>query len=322
MSHNEYQNQMDYDSQTKEEEMKSIDWVKRNEKMIDFTMSLEEWKGLVKKGHTIDSDFDTEEEEEECCEDNYGEPGCSDGCSGGCCVSCCGMGEEEEVKKLCKNTDCVAEENDEYDESCNICDGYYKDDGLNDILFIQEEPNKKNAICNHCEKTDDIVQMKDTGEYICQNACDEEEDDSEVEEEEEVKDSVGIICKYTEHERKCIELLKCWVKISSPSTFEKDWVKLQENFVHRLGLEGGRVYINKTMDMIGEYICQIACDQEEVEEEEYIKWSDDFVNKDYCYFCGVKNNGDWDKSCEDAVCIDCSEKYEYDENIDSYKKKE
>tara|TARA_R110000823_G_scaffold307272_1_gene429883 strand:+ start:3091 stop:3684 length:594 start_codon:yes stop_codon:yes gene_type:complete len=62
--------------------------------------------------------------------------------------------------------------------------------------------------------------------------------------------------------------------------------------------------------------------EEEEVVEEYIKWSDDFVNKDYCYFCGVKNNGDWDKSCEDAVCIDCSEKYEYDENIDSYKKKE
>ena len=89
------------------------------------------------------------------------------------------FGEEEEVKKLCKNTDCVAEENDEYDESCNICDGYYKDDGLNDILFIQEEPNNEDAICNLCGKTDDIVQMKDTGEYICQNACDEEEDDSE-----------------------------------------------------------------------------------------------------------------------------------------------
>ena len=44
---------------------------------------------------------------------------------------------------------------------------------------------------------------------------------------EEVKDSVGIICKYTEYERKCIDLLKCWVKIGSASTFEKDWVKLQ-----------------------------------------------------------------------------------------------
>lgn len=50
MSHNEYQNQMDYEKSIKkytiieplvseeEEEMKSIDWVKRNEKMIDFTI--------------------------------------------------------------------------------------------------------------------------------------------------------------------------------------------------------------------------------------------------------------------------------------------
>jgi len=81
-------------------------------------------------------------------------------------------------KTLCKNTDCIAEKNDEYDEPCNICDGYYKDDGLNDILFIQEEPNNAEAICcNLCEKTDNIIQMKDTGEYICGNACDEEEED-------------------------------------------------------------------------------------------------------------------------------------------------
>jgi len=83
----------------------------------------------------------------------------------------------------------------------------------------------------------------------------------EKEEEEEVEDSVGIICKYTEHERKCIELLKCWVKIGSSSTFEKDWVKLQENFVDRLGLEGGRVYINKTEDMIAKYITKNHMDK-------------------------------------------------------------
>ena len=78
---------------------------------------------------------------------------------------------------------------------------------------------------------------------------------------EEVKDSVGIICKYTEYERKCIDLLKCWVKIGSASTFEKDWVKLQELFVDRLGLEGGRVYINKTMDMIAEFITKNHMDK-------------------------------------------------------------
>ena len=92
-------------------------------------------------------------------------------------------------------------------------------------------------------------------------------------------------------------------------------------------------FADSTIDTIENDICSCSVggcqkptefdNEEEEEVEEYIKWSDDdFVNKDYCYFCGVKNNGDWDKSCEDAVCIDCSEKYEYDENIDSYKKKE
>ena len=55
--------------------------------------------------------------------------------------------------------------------------------------------------------------------------------------------------------------------------------------------------------------------------KQIVKWNDDFVRKNYCYFCGVKNNGDWIKSIEDSVCIDCSKKYEYDENIDGYIKK-
>ena len=61
-------------------------------------------------------------------------------------------------------------------------------------------------------------------------------------------------CKYTEQERKQIGLIKSWVKIGSPKSFEEDWVKLQEDFVDRLGLLGGRVYINKTMDLIEDYI--------------------------------------------------------------------
>ena len=86
--------------------------------------------------------------------------------------------DENEVE-LCKNTDCVAELDDENIEKCNICDGYYKDDGLNDILFIEEEPNNTKGTCDLCKNTDNIVQMKNTGQYICQNACDEEEDEQE-----------------------------------------------------------------------------------------------------------------------------------------------
>ena len=90
--------------------------------------------------------------------------------------------DEDEEEELCKNEDCSAEKNDEYDEKCNICPGYYKDDGLNDILFIKEEPNNKKASCDLCKETDNIVQMKGTGQYICQNACDEQEAQEEEEE--------------------------------------------------------------------------------------------------------------------------------------------
>ena len=77
---------------------------------------------------------------------------------------------DDVTPELCKNTDCVAEKDDEYSESCNICDGYYKDDGLNDILFIEESPNNKKGSCDLCKETNNIVQMKGTGQYICQDA--------------------------------------------------------------------------------------------------------------------------------------------------------
>jgi hypothetical protein len=96
-----------------------------------------------------------------------------------------GEKENKEIS-LCKNTDCVAEKNDDYSESCNVCDGYFKDDGLNDILFIEEEPNNKKASCDLCKETNNIVQMKGTGQYMCQNACDEEEEEEVDEDEEEV----------------------------------------------------------------------------------------------------------------------------------------
>ena len=92
-------------------------------------------------------------------------------------------GENKEIS-LCKNTDCVAEKNDDYSESCNVCDGYFND-GLNDILFIEEEPNNKKASCDLCKETNNIVQMKGTGQYMCQNACDEEEEEEVKAEEEE-----------------------------------------------------------------------------------------------------------------------------------------
>ena len=78
--------------------------------------------------------------------------------------------------KLCKNTDCSAKKLDK-NEKCRICDGYYVDDGLNDILFIEESPNKERNHCSLCNKNQNIVRMKSNGQYICQNACDESESD-------------------------------------------------------------------------------------------------------------------------------------------------
>lgn len=91
--------------------------------------------------------------------------------------------------QLCENMDCEryppdwdfeedTEENYEDGQQwvkCNLCDGYFNDDGLGDILFIEEKPNNKTAECQLCGNDNDIVQMKGTGQFICGNACDEED---------------------------------------------------------------------------------------------------------------------------------------------------
>ncbi len=96
---------------------------------------------------------------------------------------------ETEIIKLCINMDCdqyppdwdFEEDTEEtYQvgqwQKCNQCDGYYNDDGLGDILFVQEEPNNQEAECDLCGKTEDIVQMKGSGQYLCGDGCDEDED--------------------------------------------------------------------------------------------------------------------------------------------------
>lgn len=101
--------------------------------------------------------------------------------------------QDKPTYRLCKNTDCERYPDDEdfdkdneadYEprgewQKCNICDGYFVDDGLNDILFIEEEPNNRKAQCHLCGNEDDVVQMKGTGEYLCGNGCDEEDVDDE-----------------------------------------------------------------------------------------------------------------------------------------------
>lgn len=95
--------------------------------------------------------------------------------------------------RLCKNMDCQrypddwdSEEDTEetYQEGqwkkCCLCDGYFDDDGMGDILYVQEEPNNQEDVaCNLCGKSEDIVQMKGCGQYLCGNACDEDEDEDE-----------------------------------------------------------------------------------------------------------------------------------------------
>ena len=96
---------------------------------------------------------------------------------------------------MCENRDCERyppdwdfeeDTEDTYQEDqwkkCCLCDGYFNDDGMGDILFVQEEPNNQEAGCSLCGKEEDVVQMKGSGQYLCGNACDEsdeDEDDSE-----------------------------------------------------------------------------------------------------------------------------------------------
>jgi hypothetical protein len=61
-------------------------------------------------------------------------------------------------------------------QKCSLCIGYFNDDGMCDILFIEEEPNNQKAECDLCGKTEDIVQMKGNGQYLCGNACDEDDE--------------------------------------------------------------------------------------------------------------------------------------------------
>uniref|UniRef100_A0A6C0LVI6 Uncharacterized protein n=1 Tax=viral metagenome TaxID=1070528 RepID=A0A6C0LVI6_9ZZZZ len=101
--------------------------------------------------------------------------------------------QEEPTYRLCENTDCERyPEDDDFDkeneeeyesggqwQKCGLCDGYFNDNGFNDILFIEEEPNNQKGECRLCGKDDDIIQMKGSGEYLCGDGCDGDEDEDE-----------------------------------------------------------------------------------------------------------------------------------------------
>ncbi len=100
------------------------------------------------------------------------------------------LNQNKKTVKLCENMDCEQYPSDwDYEEDtedtyqqgqwkkCCLCDGYFDDDGMGDILYVQEAPNNQEAECDLCGKTEDIVQMKGCGQYLCGNACDESDDE-------------------------------------------------------------------------------------------------------------------------------------------------
>ena len=105
------------------------------------------------------------------------------------------MNGEEDAKKytkdtylICVDTPCVEQNTNDAFEKCKICYGYYEDNGINDILFLNFWDKHENfcGVCNMYSKN--LVQMKSTGEYLCKNGCDESDDEEEEEEEEEEED--------------------------------------------------------------------------------------------------------------------------------------
>ena len=107
--------------------------------------------------------------------------------------------KEEEVVELCENMDCERyppdwdfeeDTHETYEQGqwvkCGLCEGYFNDDGSGDILYVQEEPNYKEAECSLCGKSKDIIQMKGCGQYLCGNACDEEEEEEDNESNKEI----------------------------------------------------------------------------------------------------------------------------------------
>ena len=81
--------------------------------------------------------------------------------------------------KLCKNQDCSEEPIDDGSKKCSLCDGYFQDDGLNDIYFLSE--NGESGSCSLCGKTNEICTMKENGQNLCANGCDNSDNSDEDE---------------------------------------------------------------------------------------------------------------------------------------------
>jgi len=95
---------------------------------------------------------------------------------------------------LCKNEDCSAIKTSIFSKKCSICLGYFNNDGINDIYFLDK--NNGNGKCSLCGKTKNICIMKSNSQYICISACEpktdesyeSEEDESEEDESDEFKE--------------------------------------------------------------------------------------------------------------------------------------
>ena len=194
----------------------------------------------------------------------------------------------EESVKLCENTDCERYPPDWDDEEdtestyqegqwkkCCLCDGYFDDDGFGDILFVQEEPNNQEASCDLCGKENDIVQMKGSGQYLCEAACDEDEEEEEEDEEEEEEEK--------EEENK------------------EDEEDEDEGLEHLIKEDESRLYLFKRLEK------EVEESGEEEDKDDYTCGScgttfDYKLNKpeykdnsqdDECSFCGTKFDDKW-----------------------------
>ena len=206
-----------------------------------------------------------------------------------------------EDPKLCENMDCeryppdwdFEEDTEEtYQQGqwkkCCLCDGYFDDDGMGDILYVQEEPNNQEVECSLCGKTEDIVQMKGCGQYLCGNACDEEDS---VQEEEEVKED--------EEEEEQKDNNRCVVK---QCPYSGEWnakiVRVDEN-------------LNQLKSALGPFIYGEKQDQEDDVDKRFIN-----AINNWC----KKNPDECSKLLANLEKEDSVQEEEEEENPDEYVK--
>ena len=74
--------------------------------------------------------------------------------------------------KLCLCENCFQDKADILRKEGWNVDDFFEEEEEADAS--EEEPNNQEAGCDHCGKTDDVVQMKGSGQYLCGDGCDED----------------------------------------------------------------------------------------------------------------------------------------------------